>query len=137
MYTIGHIILGTYLPLDTDLQEKVAIEIVTANPDEYRYEDDPDADLVQEIKDGNMYLSDIFDKDPWNWEASDINEEVAWVGVKLKQFDDTEHVSLKDFLPPHPTEEQIGTARARYELLPGAVRDMLPPFGVYIVWSSS
>ena len=136
MYEIGNVILGTYLPWEGNAERDVSLlyatqETIEANGldcslEELRADaDNGDSDFWLEFK-------------PWHREYHGAAPgAVAWVGVKLAQFDTTDHFSLSDLELDPPAPIQMGKARDAYNSIPENVRAVLPPFGVYVVWSSS
>lgn len=102
-------------------------------------EAEPDADyevddLLYSARVGE--LDDLFDDAPWQRLYSGSGDPPFWVGVQLGTIDESrcERLPLKCATP---TDEQVAAARVEYEKLPEAARALLPPFGVYLVWSTS
>lgn len=128
MYAIVEVILGTILPWDDDdilskLDRAYAVALLDAN--------DEGDDLFNEV---------VLEEPTSVWTknyhgASDVPS--AYVGVALHQFDESNHFPLSKLTDIKPTEEQEREARAKYDALPETVRVVLPPFGTYVVWSTS
>lgn len=116
MYSIGHIIVGTYF--------------VEAWDDDDR----PLSDLLEKHHD--MDIKDVVDDGPWTSLARRWRQ-CAYVGVELKEFDECGAFPYSDIAGLEPTPEQLRAARCLYEELPEFARELLPPFGVYIIWSTS
>ncbi len=121
MYTIGNVILGTYLTRHEEVEPIYARELYADEADDWDV--------------GSLDWSDV---DPWetmyHGSASDV---IAFAGVCVHEFDECENFPLADLADIQPSPEQRAQARERYERIPEAVRVMLPPFGLYVVWSSS
>jgi hypothetical protein len=110
-YAIGNIVLGTYAPWDREIRNK----------------------LIEELGE------DFQDEDPWEGAYHGSSEfSVAWVGVVLQRFDECDNFPLAA-ISQHspPSRDIVKEARHRYEQLPVEIRKLLPPFGIYVVWSSS
>lgn len=138
-YTIGNIILGTHLPWDKDEAQKVLVAMVGADPDNFRDETSGESReaVIEAAKNGDLEPGDVFDGEPWHKEYhGGADSPVAWVGVCLGTFDETDHIPFSE-LRPIPTPEQMTEAALAYESLPDSVKLLLPPLSVYIVWSTS
>jgi hypothetical protein len=128
MYTIANVILGTILPWDVD-------EILPLLDVAYA----PSYDIVPGDA-VNLFVEETLDDETRGWTteyhgASDVPS--AFVGVKLTEFDESNHVPLSALTDLKPTDEQMGEARRKYDALPEPVRAVLPPFGIYVLWSTS
>jgi len=80
------------------------------------------------------------DSDEHGWEknyhgASDVPS--AYVGVELHEFDESDHFELTRLTAIAFTPEQLVEAATKYEKIPMAVRAILPPFSIYVLWSTS
>lgn len=119
MYSIGNIIIGTYLPEDRDIQ----LQISGIYCRELGLDDGDEVDWV--------------DLDPWHTEYHGAAPwQVAWCGVRVRGIDVCGNFPLSDIMDL-PSPKQREDARREYERLPAAVRELCPPFGVYVVWSTS
>lgn len=85
-----------------------------------------------------------YHEDVWTREYHGGSDElVAWCGVHLGELDETNHFPFSDLmkfpelLASEEGTELIAQARAKYAQIPKEIRDVLPPFGIYVVWSSS
>lgn len=140
MYHIGNIIVGTYLPREAaghedDMARKVALAYTTQETIDRLELDCSVEDLEADADNGDHDF--WLDSPPWNVEYHGGSDDpMAWVGVQIGEFDVTDHLPLSD-LDVRPTPEQVGKAREAYDSLPEAVRELLPEFGVYVVWSTS
>lgn len=140
MYDIGNIILGTYLPWSEDDERQVMRAHVAADLDRYRQrqtdgEVESDEDLLAAAEQGEV--EEVFDQAPWNKEYhGGAPSTTAWVGVRLGTIDVTDHIPVAA-VDKRPTPKQLEEAWKAYESLPSTVRKLLPPFGTYVVWSSS
>lgn len=83
-------------------------------------------------------------EDVWTREYhGGADELVAWCGIQLGELDETNHFPFSDLmkfpelLAGPEGSELIAQARAKYDQIPQEIRNMLPPFGIYVVWSSS
>jgi len=140
MHCIGNVIVGTYVPWSREDFNKVGAAYAA------------DADFVKKVQEFNpddnqeMLLADVeqgeldwleFVEDVWTKEYhGGGNSTVAWVGVCIGTFDETDHFDLNDIKRLDETEV-FAEAMDKYRSLPQTVRDLLPPFGTYVVWSSS
>lgn len=118
-YSIVKVIHGTYLPADDDIRDEVCRLM-----DEHTGED---------WGEGWMDDESIFTYE-YHGNASHAP---IWVGVGLDTFDEAQDAMNINKLTLTPTEEQLAVASERLERLPQAVRNMLPPVGVYFVFCSS
>jgi len=141
MYDIGNVIIGTHLPWSKEDYIKIGMAYVAEDPTSLQDEGESKEDVMAAAESGELDWLDLFADDGWNQEyCGGADSPVAWVGVKVGEFDTTDHVSYKRII------EMLATAKAgtavteaakKYMLLPKSVRDLLPPLDVYIVWSSS
>lgn len=139
-YAIANIILGTHLPWDKALAQQVLVAHVEADPNAYLDEGETREDVIEAAKRGDFEFGDVFDGgEPWHKEYHGAADSVvAWVGVQLGAFDETDHLAFESLTNiTDPTDEQFRLAVAAYESLPETVRKLVPPFGLYIVWSTS
>ena len=133
MYAIAEVILGTILPWDDDdILSKLDRAYAVALRDELSLDADDDGD--------DLFNEVVLDEPNYKWTknyhgASDVPS--AYVGVALHQFDESNHFPLSKLTDLKPTEEQEREARRKYDALPETVRAVLPPFGTYVVWSTS
>ncbi len=139
-YAIGHVILGTYLPWDEEKAKLVAaayLEIDIANDEVPRgLEGITPETLVS--GDDNWQLVEFTEMDPWvTMYHGSAQYGPAYAGVELKKFDETDHFPLVDLIDAKASKVQYEKAWNLYQSLPRKVRDVLPAFGVYVVWSSS
>lgn len=135
MYIIGNVILGTHLPWEGDEQRRISLLYATQEFLDRSGLDCSLEDLQADAEDGDTDF--WLESEPWHREYhGSADDAVAWVGVQLGEFDVTNHFPLSD-LDFQPSPDQLARAREAYELIPEAVRAALPPFGVYVVWSSS
>ena len=146
MYVIGNIILGTHLPWDDEKYNAIVRAMVAADPDKYRTEieladgtkrKETDDELLAAADAGEV--DDVIDSPVWevmyHGAAPGL---VAYCGVKLGELDETDHFSFDSLMARGAyTVEQRAEALEKYNQIPELVRAMLPPFGVYVVWSSS
>jgi hypothetical protein len=136
-YAIGNIILGTHLPWDKDEANKVLVAMVEADPQAFAEEGETREDVIEAAKDGAFELADAFDGEPWHKEYhGGADSPVAWVGVLLDTFDETNHIPFSQ-LRVIPTPEQMAEAGNAVASLPEGVRKLLPPISIYVVWSTS
>jgi hypothetical protein len=140
MYTVGNVILGTHLPWSAEDSAKVAMAYVADDPTCIQDEGESKEHLMQMAACGELEWLELFaDRDGWNEEYhGGASTAVAWVGVKLGEFDVTDHVAYKSMAAMIVgAKDRIAEATQKYMMLPKTVRDVLPPLDVYIVWSSS
>lgn len=148
MYIIGHIIVGTYLPWDGDSEREVAVAHFKEDPDMFKpFEGETLESTIEGLADDCIdwqeleWLDVVEDKYHWIREYhGSAPSTVAWCGVELGQFTECDHFpvsQLTDILAKDVHGEYTAMAMERYNALPQGVRDALPPFGVYVVWSSS
>lgn len=128
MYAIANVILGTILPWDSD--------------DALAKLDRAYAEARGETVEGavNLFAEEVLEDEASGWTknyhgASPVAS--AFVGVSLHEFDETNHFPLSRLTEIAPTPEQELEARSKYDALPAPVRAALPPFGTYVVWSTS
>jgi hypothetical protein len=128
MYAIANVVLGTILPWDVD-------EILPLLDCAYApsYDIYP-GDAV------NLFVEETLDDETRGWTREYHGTRTvpsAFVGVRLAEFDESNHVPLSTLVDLKPTDEQMSEARRKYDALPEPVRAVLPPFGTYVLWSSS
>lgn len=140
MYDIGNVIVGTHLPWSKEDFIKVAMAYVADDPVALLDEGESIDDLMASAEQGELDWLELFEED-WNSEYHGAADSpVAWVGVKIGQFDVTDHFSYKritEMLATAKIGSVVTEASQKYMALPKIVRDLLPPLDVYIVWSSS
>lgn len=154
MYIIGHIIIGTHLPWDSDSERLVALAHLKADPDMFSpfYEGakaggETSESMLEGLEDDDIdwrdleWLDVVEDKYHWIREYhGSADSTVAWCGVELGQFNECDHFpvsKLTSILSKDVHGEHTAIAMERYLALPKEVRDVLPPFGTYVVWGSS
>ena len=142
MYMIGNVVLGTYLPQD-DQKVRDVMEAYAADPDFLKLVEEYNPgvthdDLKVDAENGELEIWDFVD-DVWTkLYHGAARHPIAYVGVELGTFDEaSDHFPLSDLTGMVPSAQQRLKARKAYDSLPQGVRDVLPPFDVYIVWSSS
>jgi len=136
VYSIGNVIVGTYLPWDDETVRRLSVLYATQESIDRLELYCTLEDLRADADNGDF--TEWMDGEPWRTEYhGSAPSEVAWVGAKIGEIDDTDHFPLSDLTGLQPTPEQLAKAREAYESLPPAVREALPPFGTYVVWSSS
>jgi len=120
MYVIANIIYGTYKTKAVDR-------------------------LINELKDiawdeGN-FKEVVGDEDePFGYdEMYSGNSEITpgWLGVDLDQFDECAHGIDVSKLNTLPTDKQKKEAQDKFDALPQELKDIAPPIGIYIVFSTS
>jgi hypothetical protein len=142
MYDIGNVIVGTHLPWTQEDYAKIAMAYVVDDPCSLLDEGESVDDLMASAEQGELDWLDLFgERDDWNQEYHGASDSpVAWVGIKVGQFDVTDHFSYKriiEMIVAAKAGTVVAEASKKYMALPKAVRDLLPPLDVYIVWSSS
>lgn len=145
MYSIGNIILGTYLPWSDEAYYKLQQAYIADDPVAFVQEGETIEELMETAGHDDIELFDALEgigKGEWNKEYHGSGDSpVAWLGVRVGEIDDTDHFSLHDIAPSNfigPGKQEVwDKAIAAYNELPQTVKDVLPPFGIYVVWSSS
>jgi hypothetical protein len=152
MYAIAQVILGTILPWGNDdgdpdgtvTEQRLNVEYGRAidpdwtDIDVTAYEIDPATCQPR----WDRYFQDVILEEPekHGWEKNYHGASVvpsAFVGVELHEFDESDHFEFSRLTEITFTPEQLSEACAKYDKLPMAVRAILPPFSVYILWSTS
>lgn len=147
-YSIGHIILGTYLPWDNYELQRIAHAVFVLDPPAFMEAGDDPSDWAEGLLDGSIDWIDILRPEvdgveslPGEWETAyhgSADFPIAWCGVELGTVDDTDNFPVSDITQMLPGSlEQIRDAGAKYDALPAELRAVLPPYGAYIVWSTS
>lgn len=142
MYDIGHVILGTHVPWSQEDYNKVSAAYAT-DPDFLKevQKFNPEVsqeDLIADAENGELEWPDFVEDQGWQKEYHGGGDStVAWIGVELGTFDVTEHFPLSDLTDLGASTVKRMEAKKMYDSLPQAVRNVLPAFGVYVVWSSS
>lgn len=152
MYAIAQVILGTILPWgnddgDTDgtiTEQRLDVEYARAIDPEWTaldataYAIDPATCRPE----WTGYFQDAIleEAEKHGWEknyhgASKVPS--AYVGVELHEFDESDHFEFSRLTAIKFTPEQFAEACSKYEKLPMAIRAILPPFSLYILWSTS
>jgi hypothetical protein len=141
MYDIGNVILGTHLPWSKEDYIKIAMAYVAEDPTCLLDDGESADDVMAAAERGELDWLDLFADDGWQQEYHGGGDSpVAWIGVKLGEFDVTDHISYKriiEMIASAKADNLVASATNRYMALPKSVRDLLPPLDVYIVWSSS
>ena len=147
MYVIGNIVLGTYLPWDPEGSRELMMAYVATDPTPWLGEGETPDDLMASAEQGDLditeFMDNLEDMDGWVRKYHGAAPStVAYLGVRVGEIDETDHFDLTETIrlagevlfPTHPSNI---AARRMYDALPSAVRAVLPPFGLYVVWSSS
>jgi hypothetical protein len=129
MYAIANVILGTILPWDDGSDETLKLD--------YAYAEVLGVDQEEAV---DLFEDEVLDDPTSGWTKNyhgGSSTPSAFVGVSLHEFDETCHFPLSTLTGIVPTAEQEYAARIKYDALPEPVRAVLPPYGMYVVWSSS
>lgn len=156
MYVIGNVILGTHLPWDKEVEKKLTIAYAKAKPEGLQpYIDSLNTEpsipyetvnsVIAGLEDDSLDWEELEWWDTWGEEDGWQKEyhgsgpsTVAWIGEQVGEFDETDHFPLSDITDMESVSPEVkALARQKYEALPKEVRNVLPPFGLYVVWSSS
>jgi len=158
MYIIGNIVVGTHLPWNRNrirqIGQEYMVHLRNTAPQEllsilqdFKIEDPEELmeiseeEFREEVSDlGYAFVEEVL-LEEGAWEKNyhgGSDDPSAFVGVEIGSLDETDHIPADELIRQlTPTEQQTAEAREKYDALPENVRKILPPFGVYIVWSSS
>lgn len=117
MYAIVDVIYG--IPLTKEINNLIN-----------KWETDPNCDKWEEDEVGRMCGFEII-------YSGNRNEPPGFCGVRLDQFDESDGYNSLINLKLEPTNDQKTETLELINNLDREIKDIIPPLGVYLIWSTS